>query len=64
MNGNKSFFPILVGFLQVKSIILSMFIHSFTVYKWPQSLLNEITNAIRNFLWNGSPFSSKMVVVD
>lgn len=45
----------MAGRLQlIKSVILSMFVYTFQVYKWPVSLLRRIEVWCRNFLWSGS----------
>ncbi|XP_019431829.1 PREDICTED: uncharacterized protein LOC109338932 [Lupinus angustifolius] len=47
----------------VKSIIQSMLVYSFHVYKWPATLLKLLDNAIRNFIWSGSSTQQKICTV-
>lgn len=43
----------IIGRVQlVNSVISSMLVYTFHVYKWPKSLLNELSKLIRNFIWN------------
>ncbi|KAK3204798.1 hypothetical protein Dsin_018844 [Dipteronia sinensis] len=47
----------------IKSVIMSSFVHSFMVYKWPSSLLWVINYKLRNFLCTGSCQETKLVRV-
>ena len=47
----------------INSVIASSFIHSFSIYKWPASLLKELDSAIRNYLWSGNISERKLVTV-
>ena len=47
----------------IQSVIQSMFLHSFKVYKWPLSLLKFITKRIKNFLWSGDVDKGKCVTL-
>ncbi|CAL0306454.1 unnamed protein product [Lupinus luteus] len=47
----------------VKSIIQSMLLYSFHIYKWPKQLLRSLDSKIRNFIWSGNTEISKMVTV-
>ena len=47
----------------INSVILSSFLHSFSVYKWAKSLLVRMKKCIRNFLWTSSVNVRKLVVV-
>lgn len=40
-----------------------MLTHSFHVYKWPQSLLQDLECWVRNFIWSGDIDSRKCVTV-
>ena len=45
----------------INSVITSMFIHSFMIYKWPKNLLADLNSKIRNFLWTGSIDKRKLI---
>lgn len=47
----------------VKSIIQSMLVYTFHIYKWPSQLLNLIDKGIRNFVWSGDIDKKKLVTV-
>ena len=47
----------------IKSSIHGSFLHSFMIYKWPDSLLKRMERAIRNFLWTRSVVSKKLVSI-
>lgn len=47
----------------VKSIIHSMLIYSFHVYAWPVSLVKQVDNWTRNFIWAGDINTKKIVTV-
>jgi len=47
----------------VKSIIQSMLIHTISVYDWPNSFINDLEQAIRNFIWSGNIDKRKLVTV-
>ncbi|XP_019447216.1 PREDICTED: uncharacterized protein LOC109350434 [Lupinus angustifolius] len=47
----------------VRSIIHSMLIYSFYVYKWPASLIDCLDKGIRNFIWSGDIGTRKLVTV-
>ncbi|CAN6546588.1 unnamed protein product [Malus baccata var. baccata] len=36
-----------------QSVFQSMLLHSFSVYKWPSSLLRSLSRCARNFIWSG-----------
>ncbi|TQD76419.1 hypothetical protein C1H46_038047 [Malus baccata] len=40
-----------------------MLLHSFSVYKWPSSLLRSLSRCARNFIWSGDVTSKKSVTV-
>jgi len=37
----------------VNSVIESMLIYSFHIYRWPRSLLLDLSKIVRNFTWSG-----------
>ncbi|XP_019427157.1 PREDICTED: uncharacterized protein LOC109335477 [Lupinus angustifolius] len=47
----------------VKSIIHSMLVYSFHVYRWPVNLLKRMDNCIWNFIWSGDTQVKKLVTV-
>jgi len=47
----------------VKSVVQSMLIYTISVYDWPISLLKDLEDAIRNFIWNGDIHKRKLVTV-
>lgn len=47
----------------VKSVIHSMLLYSFHVYSWPISLLKQLDNCIRIFIWEGDVKVRKLVTV-
>ncbi|XP_050222822.1 uncharacterized protein LOC126672915 [Mercurialis annua] len=47
----------------VNSVILSSLLHSFSIYKWPTSLIEHLEKCIRNFIWTGSIEKTKLVTV-
>ncbi|XP_019462933.1 PREDICTED: uncharacterized protein LOC109361856 [Lupinus angustifolius] len=47
----------------VRSIIHSMFLYSFHIYKWPASLIDCLDKGIRNFIWYGDIGTRKLVPV-
>ena len=54
----------MVGHLTlIKSVFLGSFIHSFTVYKWPTSLLKYMEFYIRNFFWMGDIHKKHLTLV-
>ncbi|CAN6572428.1 unnamed protein product [Malus baccata var. baccata] len=46
-----------------QSVFQSMLLHSFSVYKWPSSLLRPLSRCARNFIWSGDVTSKKSVTV-
>ncbi|KAM1823097.1 hypothetical protein ACFX14_025043 [Malus domestica] len=46
-----------------QSVFQSMLLHSFSVYKWPSSLLRPFSRCARNFIWSGDVTSKKSVTV-
>nr|XP_011468580.1 PREDICTED: uncharacterized protein LOC101306660 [Fragaria vesca subsp. vesca] len=38
----------------VNSVVISMLSHSFTIYAWPKTVLQQVRNWIRNFIWTGN----------
>jgi len=40
-----------------------MLIHTLSVYDWPVSLLKELEEAMRNFVWSGDINKRKLVTV-
>lgn len=54
----------IIGRVQlVNSVISSMLVYTFHVYKWPKSLLNELSKLIRNFIWSGDVSYRKICTV-
>ncbi|XP_019447391.1 PREDICTED: uncharacterized protein LOC109350622 [Lupinus angustifolius] len=47
----------------VRSIIQSMLLFSFQIYKWPSQLLSKVDIDIRNFIWSGDIGVRKLVTV-
>jgi hypothetical protein len=47
----------------VNAVISSMLTYSFHVYKWPTSLLAEVSKAMRNFIWSGNSSQPKICTV-
>ena len=47
----------------VNAVICSMLTYSFHVYKWPSSLLFEVSKAMRNFIWSGNSDQKKICTV-
>ncbi|XP_058775196.1 uncharacterized protein LOC131649451 [Vicia villosa] len=47
----------------VKSVILSMVVHSISIYNWPGSIIKKIESRLRNFIWSGSIDKKKLVTV-
>ncbi|KAM5546473.1 hypothetical protein ABKV19_002467, partial [Rosa sericea] len=47
----------------VHDIFQSLFLHSFSVYLWPPSLLKHLSACVRNFIWSGNIAVRKMVTV-
>ncbi|KAK2638449.1 hypothetical protein Ddye_026244 [Dipteronia dyeriana] len=47
----------------IDSVNTGAFLHSFQVYRWPSSLLKDLTVVIRNFFWTGSIDGRKSVQV-
>ncbi|XP_070679393.1 uncharacterized protein [Malus domestica] len=46
-----------------QSVFQSMLLHSFSVYKWPSSLLRPLSRCARNFIWSGDVTSKKSVTI-
>ena len=44
-------------------VITSSLLYSFTIYKWPISLLSMIERSMRNFLWTSSINKKKLVTM-
>ncbi|XP_019432658.1 PREDICTED: uncharacterized protein LOC109339642 [Lupinus angustifolius] len=44
----------------VKSVIQSMLLYSFHIYKWPTQLLKNVDRKIRNFIWSGDTEVKKL----
>lgn len=60
----KGFLLSIMGRVQlVNSVLSNMFVHSFHVYKWPSSLLNQLTVMLRNFIWSGDISNKKICTV-
>ncbi|XP_061999298.1 uncharacterized protein LOC133716631 [Rosa rugosa] len=38
----------------VNSVVVSMLSHSFTIYAWPRTVLQQVRNWMRNFIWTGN----------
>ncbi|KAL6146659.1 hypothetical protein ACLB2K_057337 [Fragaria x ananassa] len=38
----------------VNSVVVSMLSHSFMIYAWPKTVLQQVRNWMRNFIWTGS----------
>ncbi|KAM5549758.1 hypothetical protein ABKV19_000926 [Rosa sericea] len=38
----------------VNSVVVSMLSHSFTIYAWPKTVLQQVRNWMRNFIWTGN----------
>ncbi|MCH87787.1 RNA-directed DNA polymerase (Reverse transcriptase) [Trifolium medium] len=56
--------PIFKGRAQlIKSVIFGMLMHTISIYSWPASLIKEVEQLIRNFLWSGDISKRKMVTV-
>ncbi|XP_019418611.1 PREDICTED: uncharacterized protein LOC109329402 [Lupinus angustifolius] len=47
----------------VRSIIQSMLVYSFKIYKWPENLLKMVDKGMRNFIWSGDIGVRKLVTV-
>lgn len=47
----------------INSLITSKFVHTFTIYKWPASLLQSLTRAIRNILWSCCTLHRKVITI-
>lgn len=47
----------------VRSITASMFVHTFMIYMWPGSFLQDVNKAIMHFIWTGSISNHKSVTV-
>ncbi|KAK2656120.1 hypothetical protein Ddye_009172 [Dipteronia dyeriana] len=47
----------------VKSVVLCMLLHSFSVYKWPSSLICLLKKWTRNFIWTSSCNIKKLMIV-
>ncbi|MCI07725.1 putative ribonuclease H protein, partial [Trifolium medium] len=47
----------------VKSVIQGMLVHSFSIYSWPNNLINEMERWMRNFIWSGDVTQRKLVTV-
>jgi len=47
----------------VNVVICSMLTYFFHVYKWPSSLLFEVSKAMRNFIWSGNSDQKKICTV-
>lgn len=60
----KGSFLSIMGRVQlVKSIIHGMLLYSFHVYAWPISLIKTLDSWIRNFVWSGDIYKTKIVIV-
>ncbi|KAF6166052.1 hypothetical protein GIB67_012949 [Kingdonia uniflora] len=46
-----------------KFVLNSVPIHNMEIYKWPQSLIKEGDNIIRNYIWMGDPTKRKGVIL-
>jgi hypothetical protein len=44
-----------------RSVILSMFTYSISIYSWPVSLLKDLEKCIKNFIWSGDIEKRKLV---
>ncbi|XP_019432659.1 PREDICTED: uncharacterized protein LOC109339643 [Lupinus angustifolius] len=44
----------------MKSVIQSMLMYSFHIYKWPTQLLKNVDRKIRNFIWSGDTEVKKL----
>lgn len=47
----------------VKTVIQGMLIYSFHIYSWPLSLIKQLDQWIRNFIWSGNVETRKLVTV-
>jgi len=47
----------------VRSVIQSMMIYNISLYSWPTSLIKQIEQKIRNFIWSGDQDKRKLVIV-
>lgn len=47
----------------VRSVIQSMMMYSISLYSWPTSLLKQVEQKIRNFIWSGDQDKRKLVMV-
>ncbi|XP_058783572.1 uncharacterized protein LOC131658278 [Vicia villosa] len=47
----------------VKSVILSMVVHSIGIYNWPGSIIKRIEAWLRNFIWSGCINKKKVVTI-
>jgi hypothetical protein len=47
----------------VRSVILGMLVHTFSVYSWPVSLIKDLERWMRNFIWSGDVNQRKLVTV-
>lgn len=54
----------IAGMLQlVKTVIQSMIVHCISVYNGPATLIKQISNWMRNFIWSGCIDQKKLVTV-
>ncbi|KAJ4717455.1 Ribonuclease H [Melia azedarach] len=54
----------LVGRTQlVQTVIQSTILHSFSIYKWPVSLIKMVNTWCRNFIWSGNCHTRKLITV-
>ena len=54
----------IMGRVQLVNVVISsMLTYSFYVYKWPTSLLSEISKYMRNFIWSGRCDQTKICIV-
>ncbi|XP_042515366.1 uncharacterized protein LOC122089737 [Macadamia integrifolia] len=47
----------------IRSVILGMPIHNFSIYWWPESVIKTVERWIRNFLWSGDISTVKKITV-
>ena len=47
----------------IKFVIQGMLVHIISFYDWPVSLIKEIEQSIRNFIWSGDTSKRKLVTV-
>ncbi|KAK9275492.1 hypothetical protein L1049_022759 [Liquidambar formosana] len=65
LEGWQGHFLSIAGRIQlVQSVIIPMLLHTMAVYIWPSSLLKEMQQWIRNFIWASSTSKRKLVFIN